>query len=234
MVVDECHRIGAPSYSVICDWKTDHVLGLSATPERYSDEEGTDRLVGFCGKIVHSYSIDEAMEDDRLCDYFYYVSTVGLTNDHEDCYERGCNGCETDRYDKQMERFKSAIARYLDEEGPVSLNHLPKDIQLLAINAKRILKKAHNKIQECADIIAANYNEKAKQFWLIYCEDRSQLSELKRKLVSLSIDPIYEFWSEAEGAQTEYESLEFDRQATLEMWESTGELCCQSNVSMKV
>ena len=45
---------------------------------------------------------------------------------------------------------------------------------------------------------------------------------LKQRLTELGIGPIYEFWSEAEGAEMDHQQLDFDRDATLKMWESTG------------
>lgn len=222
VVVDECHRIGAPSFTNICEWNSNYILGLSATPQRFSDPIGNQRVLDFCGNIVDTYSIDEAMNDGYLSNYFYHISTIGLTNDHEDCENSECKLCETDRYDQQMERVKKAISRYLDENGLVNFNNLPPEVQVMLFNAKRILKKALNKTDRCAEIIQQNYVENAEQYWLTYCEDREQLGNLKEKLIASGISPIYEFWSEAEGAETDFEQLDFDREATLNMWESTG------------
>jgi superfamily II DNA or RNA helicase len=222
IVVDECHRIGAPSFTNICGWNSNFILGLSATPQRFSDPEGNQRVLDFCGNVVDRYTIDQAMEDGYLSNYFYHVSSIGLTNDHEECNDVDCKYCETDRYDQLMEQVKKAISRYLDENGLVNFNQLPPAVQVMLFNAKRILKKAYNKTDRCAEIIQQNYVDDGTQFWLTYCEDREQLYHLKQKLTDLGIEPIYEFWSDAEGAETDYQQLDFDRDATLNMWESTG------------
>ena len=221
-MVDECHRVGAPSFDNICSWESDYVLGLSATPNRFSDPEGTQRIIDFCGDVVHTYTIDEAMGHGRLSNYFYYISQVGLTNDHEDCGETECSLCETDRYNLLMERVSSALVKFRDDNGLIKFNNLPKSVQVMIFNAKRILKRAHKKTDRCIEIIDDNYLPNSNQFWLIYCQDRRQLGQLKEELRLNNIGPVYEFWSEAEGAITDYEKLDFDRQATLAMWESTG------------
>ena len=129
--MDECHRIGAPSFTNICAWDSNFILGLSATPQRFSDQVGNQRVLDFCGDVVDTYTIDEAMEDGYLSNYFYHVSTIGLTNDHEECNDVDCRFCETDRYDQQMDRVKKAISRYLDENGLVNFNQLPPAVQVM-------------------------------------------------------------------------------------------------------
>ena len=63
VVVDECHRIGAQSFSEICEWSPGKILGLSATPERYGDPAGTARMNSLCGEVVHEYSLSDALRD---------------------------------------------------------------------------------------------------------------------------------------------------------------------------
>ncbi len=73
LIVDEVHNAGAPTYSrALRDgfaWR----LGLSATPTRHFDEEGTAILRYYLGATVYSYDMRRALADGRLCPYRYFV-----------------------------------------------------------------------------------------------------------------------------------------------------------------
>ena len=73
LIVDEVHNVGSPTFSSVL--RADFIwrLGLSATPVRYFDEEGTDRIKGYFGDTVYSYGLKEALQDGRLCQYQYFV-----------------------------------------------------------------------------------------------------------------------------------------------------------------
>ena len=82
VVVDECHKIGAPGFNDLCEIKPEFRLGLSATPERYDPKE-TARVKYLCGKIVHRYGLKKAIKDGHLSKYHYNVSTAYLENDEQ-------------------------------------------------------------------------------------------------------------------------------------------------------
>lgn len=69
LVVDECHRAGAPSFSKVLDTQADYRLGLSATPDREEwDEAGElmsfdDQVVGRkLGKVVYRFNLKDARQ----------------------------------------------------------------------------------------------------------------------------------------------------------------------------
>ena len=222
VIIDECHRIGAPSYQGVCSWNPSKVMGLSATPTRYSDEIGTENMKELCGEILDEYSIDEAIRDGYLSKYFYYIERVGLTNKHPKCETADCKQCETNDYDLKMEEIKKSLRRYKEKDGGINFSELPEGLKVMIFNAKRIIKSAYQKTQRCAEIVEYNYTDDGTQFWLVYCEDRNQLFDVKEALRLIGKGPVYEYLSEAEGAETDSKKLKFDRRATLEMWESTG------------
>lgn len=86
LIVDEAHHAGATTTrsGLLNHYK--YRLGLSATIERYFDDDGTDTLhryfAGSTGKsTVATYSLGEAIQDGRLCNYNYYPIFIDLTDD---------------------------------------------------------------------------------------------------------------------------------------------------------
>jgi len=61
-------------------------LGLSATPERFYDDEGTEELFEYFGEIVYQYGLREAIKNGALCEYYYIPHVVELTEDESDAY----------------------------------------------------------------------------------------------------------------------------------------------------
>ena len=61
----------------------EHRLGLSATPIRQYDEEGTEALFGFFGPVIFRFTLEEAI-GHCLVEYDYYVHPVYLTQSEMD------------------------------------------------------------------------------------------------------------------------------------------------------
>ncbi len=83
LIADEAHNLGRPSFIIDPPEFFEHRLGLSATPIRQYDEEGTDALFGFFGPVVFSFTLEEAI-GHCLVEYDYYVHPVYLTEDEMD------------------------------------------------------------------------------------------------------------------------------------------------------
>src|SRR5207247_4952596 len=58
-------------------------IGLSATPIRQYDQEGTDALLGFFGPVVFAFTLKEAI-GRCLVEYDYFVHPVTLTQSEMD------------------------------------------------------------------------------------------------------------------------------------------------------
>ena len=86
-VGDEVHWLGAPEFKPSLLEVANFRLGLSATPRRYFDEEGTDFLIEYFNGTVYELSIRKALEirDEEgnaiLCPYEYYPEFVELSGD---------------------------------------------------------------------------------------------------------------------------------------------------------
>ncbi|WP_296869657.1 DEAD/DEAH box helicase family protein [uncultured Methanobrevibacter sp.] len=92
LIVDEVHHVGAEGYSSGLLECYNYKLGLSATPSRYMDYEGTQRLLNYFGGIIYQFRISEALlkinpktGKSFLTPYDYYPVRV---YEKEDKYEK--------------------------------------------------------------------------------------------------------------------------------------------------
>lgn len=78
LIADEAHNLGRPSFINDAPDFFEHRLGLSATPIRQYDEEGTEALFNFFGSVPFRFALEEAI-GRCLVEYDYYVHPVYLT-----------------------------------------------------------------------------------------------------------------------------------------------------------
>ena len=83
LIADEAHNLGAEGFITDPPSFFDYRLGLSATPVRQYDEEGTEALFSFFGSVVFRFTLKEAI-GRCLVEYDYYVHPVELTPDEMD------------------------------------------------------------------------------------------------------------------------------------------------------
>ena len=79
LVVDECHRVGASENSRSLEGTHQATLGLSATPERESDDGFEARIVPALGPIVYEYDYLQAKADGVIVDFV--LANVEITLD---------------------------------------------------------------------------------------------------------------------------------------------------------
>jgi len=79
LVADEVHQMGAESYRVNLD-SFKGTLGLSATPERIYDLEGTQWIIDTIGSVVFEFGLAEAISKGFLCRYNYHIHVVNFTD----------------------------------------------------------------------------------------------------------------------------------------------------------
>ncbi|MCZ2109815.1 MAG: DEAD/DEAH box helicase, partial [Dehalococcoidia bacterium] len=94
LVVDECHRAGAPSFAKVLDTPARFRLGLSATPDREElDEHGEplefdEQRVGMSlGGVVHRFSLKDAREIGWLPEYSIHHHGITLSPEERREYE---------------------------------------------------------------------------------------------------------------------------------------------------
>ena len=83
LIADEAHNLGRPAFVNHPPEFFDYRLGLSATPIRQYDEEGTEALFNFFGPVAFQFTLEEAI-GRCLVEYDYYVHPVYLTDSEMD------------------------------------------------------------------------------------------------------------------------------------------------------
>lgn len=148
ILVDEMHNFGAERIRKLYDELIEYRLGLSATPTRYFDDDGTKALEKYFDKTVYELSLEDAIKNKHLTEYYYHPKIVYLSDDEYEEY-------------KELS-LKIAKIYFIDK------NKKNEDSSLtsLLIKRSRILNLAINKIETFKNLIkdkTDHYNN------LVYC-----------------------------------------------------------------
>lgn len=167
LIGDEVHGLGSDGFTAAPADFFDFRLGLSATPERQYDTEGTEAILDFFGPIVYRYSLEQAI-GTCLVPYDYFVHAVMLTE------------TEMDRWHDLTEAIRKNSWR--DDNGPDSY------LQKLLRDRRAVLESAVNKIDALREALTSEGVE-ALRHTLIYASDKDpeQLNQVNRLLIDLGI-----------------------------------------------
>ena len=182
VVADEVHWLGAEAYRAGLLDEAEWRLGLSATPSRYLDEDGSEfisdyfRPLGVQGSAtVFEFTLRQALHFDDpvtgrkiLCPYNYFPVAVQLSEAEEEDYLK-CS---------------ASIARLMNAESS-SENQLR--LRQARIKRALITKKAAGKVPKLEELIS-EIGTSALDLSLIYCAESSQMAEVGSLLSSLRVD----------------------------------------------
>ena len=88
LVADEVHNLGASSFVKNPPECFDRRIGLSATPIRQYDPDGTDKLFNFFGgPPLFNFSLGDAIDSGCLVSYQYHLHEVEFESDEMEYYE---------------------------------------------------------------------------------------------------------------------------------------------------
>ena len=149
LVVDEAHNFGARTYAKLLDDRFTYRLALSATLDRHRDEEGTALLYKFFGKKCIEYSLERAIDEDKLTPYKYYPVLVYLSDIELESYE-----------EISYEMSKCLIK---GKDGKYKLN---KRGEILALKRSRVVAGAIQKLDALREAILPYKND---HNILVYC-----------------------------------------------------------------
>ena len=154
LIADEVHNLGSKGFINDPPCFFDYRLGLSATPIRQYDEEGTEQLFAFFGPIVFQFTLEEAI-GRCLVGYEYYVHPVELTED------------EMDEWYALTEKIGENSWRQESEDAD--------DIYLLKLlrDRRALLENAENKIAVLEEVLTQHENFKKLRHTLIYASDKA-------------------------------------------------------------
>lgn len=123
LIADEVHNLGSEGFTTDLPTFFDYRLGLSATPIRQYDEEGTQAIFSFFGDVVFQFTLEEAI-GHCLVEYDYYVHPVELTQD------------EMDEWHSLTAKIKARAWRQENDEADEYLTKLLRDRRAILENAK--------------------------------------------------------------------------------------------------
>lgn len=131
LIGDEVHHLGSEHQQQGLLEEYDYRIGLSATPERYYDEEGTEFLLEYFGSTVFEYTLEDAIPE-FLAEYEYHPIIVELTADELQEYQ-------------QLSRKLAKVAHNEDADDEVR--------ERIAQKRANIIKSAENKYARLTSVL---------------------------------------------------------------------------------
>src|ERR1039458_462359 len=166
LVADEVHNLGAPGFSeLLGEIDVGAVMGLSATPNRYNDDENVRVREVFGEDLKPIVDIPYAQSLGVLVPYRYRFQTVGLSE------------FEAEEYVRLSRKIGQAYSESTEKGQPESR------LQILTAQRANILKNAESKTYASVALIKREF--KSGESWLVFCNDTAQLNLLKRELDDL-------------------------------------------------
>ncbi len=199
VVADEVHRIGSSARRNILNIDAHERLGLSATPIRYGDVEGTNAIFDYFGGIVEPvFSLEDAIQTNVLTKYYYHPMQISLTEQEQD----------------EWNELTKIINKIIASNGGSNRNisaviEENSRLQMKMIERSRIIKQASGKAPLALSVIRDNY--KYGEHWIVYCDNQAQLREVLNLLLDNDYD-AYEYHSDMSG----------DREQTLKYFDRNG------------
>ncbi|CDM96961.1 MAG: DNA phosphorothioation system restriction enzyme [Limnospira sp. PMC 1291.21] len=151
IIGDEAHNLGAPRLEASLPRHIGLRLALSATPERHFDDQGTNALMEYFGRVLQpELTLAEAIRQGALVHYLYYPILVELTP------------AETLIYSRLTTRIGWAL---MDNDQDWETNE---NITALLMQRARIIGAANNKVKALRQLMS---NRLQTSHTLFYCGD---------------------------------------------------------------
>lgn len=87
LIADEVHNLGTRSFLSNLPVTVPYRLGLSATPIRQYDADGTTELFAFFGTTIFEFDLGKAIEAGCLTPYSYHLHEIRLTGEEMDLWQ---------------------------------------------------------------------------------------------------------------------------------------------------
>ncbi|MBT5960521.1 MAG: DEAD/DEAH box helicase family protein, partial [Gemmatimonadetes bacterium] len=151
IIADEAHNLGAAGLREKLPADARFRLALSATPERWYDETGTEALFAYFGEVLEpEFSIADALKAGALVPYEYHPIIVELDEEEGEEYLR--------------------ISKKIAAIAGGSVDEADQHVQHLLIQRARLVASAGNKLQALRQLIESMDQV---HHLLVYCGDGS-------------------------------------------------------------
>lgn len=179
LIADEVHNAGSDTFRKGLMEDYQYRLGLSATPSRYLDDEGTNFIISYFDKEVYTFSLEKAINTinpqtgkSYLTPYEYHPIFVTLTDE------------EIAEYTEMSKQ----IAICCPEKNPTE-EQLKRRSDLL-IKRSRITKNASNKLIVLRDMIPSFKKNGFFDHSLIYCSDGHYPEDNSKKIINWIVSEL--------------------------------------------
>lgn len=150
LIADEVHNLGAERLRKSLPSSIPFRLGLSATPERWFDDKGTEALLDYFGPLLEpQITLADALQKGVLSPYRYYPILVELTEDERDEY-----------LELSAKIGKALSGKDLDEDDPI--------LTALLVRRARLIGSAIGKLDALRSLMKDRLDAK---HMLFYCGD---------------------------------------------------------------
>lgn len=163
IIADECHNLGAAGFSQNPPEFFDFRLGLSATPVRQYDGEGTQSLFDYFGEPCFSFGLEQAI-GRCLTPYDYFVHFVSLGDD-------------------EMAEWRDLSDKIARLAWKLDAGIQDDYLNNLFLQRRRVLETARAKIDTLGELLDRE-DRRALRYTLIYATDKdpSQLEAVNSLL----------------------------------------------------
>lgn len=132
LLADEAHHLGAEQSRWSYPEQISFRLALSATPDRWFDDKGTESLREYFGETVFSFSLKEAI-GISLTPYYYYPHLVSLTDE------------ELEQYQELSVKIAKIVHQKNTQRNQV--------LEMLLIRRAKLLNNAENKLSVLSNLV---------------------------------------------------------------------------------
>ena len=163
LIADEAHNMGANNIkSKLNEVKVSKKIGLSATPKRIYDPEGTLAIDDFfkdSPPYTYSFGMEKALEHGFLTGYKYFPQIVELTDEE---------------FEEYIEISKKLLKFFDFENGKFKDDPI---VEILLLKRKNIIHKASNKLSLFSSIVKDLIKVKKNKFVFAYIPEGNTLND---------------------------------------------------------
>lgn len=163
LIADEAHNMGANNIkSRLKQLSVSKKIGLSATPKRVYDPEGTiaiDHFFDDTPPYTYSFGMEKALDYGYLTGYKYYPKIVELTEEEFQEYSA----------------ISKQLLKYFDfENGKFKDDPI---VEILLLKRKNIIHKAYNKLSLFSEIVGELKNENKCKYVFAYIPEGNYIND---------------------------------------------------------
>lgn len=179
LIADEAHNMGANNIKrTMNDLIVKKRIGLSATPKRVYDPEGTLAIDAFFNDTppyTYSFGMDKALEFGFLTNYEYFPIIVELTDEEFDEYSE----------------ISKTLLKFFDFERGVFRDE--PIVERLLLKRKNIIHKAHNKVGVFNSIIEELIKKGKSKYVFAYLPEGNSYDEFGEatKIMNLFLTNVH-------------------------------------------